>query len=27
MDMSFLDNPNMFAKGRFDVDDDDLGLD
>jgi len=27
MDMSFLDNPNMFAKGRFDVDDDELGLD
>jgi len=27
MDMSFLNNPNMFAKGHFDVDDDELGLD
>jgi len=26
MDMSFLDEPNKFSKGRFDVDDDDLGL-
>jgi len=27
MDMSFLEAPDKFAKGRFDVDDDDLGLD
>lgn len=26
MDMSFLDNPNKFAKGRFDVDEDDIAL-
>jgi len=27
MDMSFLENPGKFAKGRFDVDEDELGLD
>jgi len=27
MDMSFLEAPEKFAKGRFDVDDDDLGAD
>jgi len=27
MDMSFLEDPNKFSKGRFDLDEDDLGLD
>jgi len=27
MDMSFLDEPSKFAKGRFDVDEDDLAID
>jgi len=27
MDMSFVNDPGKFAKGRFDVDEDDLGLD